>query len=164
MYYSDINNREIYKVQHFTRTLYDLYNIHGELLTIDKPTAFRYAHERVTSKKKIQKFESSLLEISNYKRRYIDSITLVDNEVTFVNDEIKLISIAKNIERKVLSRWIKTPAEELIKDDVFRIIDEGSIFTDFRGQNEFTAYSDAYIDPNYKGRMLIDYIYKEYDL
>lgn len=133
-------------------------------MTIEKPTAFRYAYERVTSRKKIQKFESSLLEISRYKRRYIDSITLIDNDVSFVNDEIKLISTAKNIERKVLNQWIKTPTEELRKDDVFRIVDEGSIFSDFRGQDEFTAYSDAYVDPNYKSRMLIDYIYKEYDL
>ncbi|WP_091020633.1 hypothetical protein [Paenibacillus amylolyticus] len=133
-------------------------------MTIEKPTAFRYAYERVTSKKKIQKFESSLLEILHYKRRYIDSITLIDNEVSYVNAEIKLTSVAKIIERKVLSEWIKTPPEELRKDDVFRIVDEGLIFSDYRGQEEFTAYSDSYIDPNYKDRMLIDYIYKEYDI
>lgn len=163
LYYEDFDNKNLYKVENHTKSSYVLYSQDGELLTISKPCAYRYAVKRVNSKKRISKFEDSISKIIKFKRKYIDSIIVADNNLKSIDGDLKVVWETKNIEVRITEGWKQIDVLNIKKNDVFRIInDDGSIYKTFRGQSEFLAYSDSYCDNKYKYQVNIDYIYKEY--
>lgn len=163
LYYEDENSQNIYKVENHTKSLYVLYNKEGEILTISKPCAYRYADKRVTSKKKIEDFERAISVYDKFKSRYVDSMILAQNNVHTIDGDIEIVWESKNVEVNKDGEWINVNVRDIKKNDLFRIVDDGgTIINDFRKQTEFLAFSNAYSDKKYHDHVCIDYIYKEY--